>query len=58
MVSKKRAFDVTVRTLRRIYDVMKHFHLLHMFPFFDKAFDKVLRVLEAYNKVLIVLMLI
>ncbi|KAM0730087.1 Sensory neuron membrane protein 1 [Formica fusca] len=50
MVSKKRTLDVTVRTLRRIYDVMRRFHLLYVFPFFDKVLSKVLRVLEAYNK--------
>ncbi|XP_070167686.1 sensory neuron membrane protein 1-like isoform X1 [Polyergus mexicanus] len=50
MVSKKRTLDVTVRTLRRIYDVMRRFHLLYAFPFFGKVLSKVLRVLEAYNK--------
>lgn len=53
MVTKRRAYDVTVRELRRMYDILKRTKLLHTVPF-AKAFDNVLRVLEGYNKVSIV----
>ncbi|XP_011635608.1 sensory neuron membrane protein 1-like isoform X1 [Pogonomyrmex barbatus] len=49
MVTKRRAYDVTIRTLRRTYDAVKHTKLLYAFPQ-SKAIDKVLRVLEGYNK--------
>ncbi|XP_012225459.1 sensory neuron membrane protein 1-like isoform X1 [Linepithema humile] len=49
MVSKRRAYDVTVRTLRRIHDTLRRTKLLYAFPF-GSAFDKVLRVLEEFNK--------
>lgn len=54
MVSKRRVYDVTVRALRRIHDALKRTKLLYAFPF-GRAFDKVLRVLEGFNKVPIVL---
>ncbi|XP_018359576.1 PREDICTED: sensory neuron membrane protein 1-like isoform X1 [Trachymyrmex cornetzi] len=49
MVTKRRAYDVAVRELRRMYDVLKRSKLLYAFPF-GKTFDNVLRVLEEYNK--------
>lgn len=56
MDPKKREYGINI--LQRMHDAMKRFHLRHVFPFSDKVLGNMLRVLEDYNKVSIVLMLI
>lgn len=53
MVTKRRAYDVAVREMRRMYDVLKRTKLLNVFPY-SKALDNVLCALEGFNKVSIV----
>lgn len=52
MVTKRRVYDGVVGVLRRTFDGLKRTQLLYVVPF-GRSFDRVLRVLEGYNKVLI-----
>lgn len=49
MVTKRRAYDVAVRKIRMIYDVLKRSKLLYACPF-GRALDNVLCALKGLNR--------